>query len=131
MAFKNEQDKVNYQKKYYQDNKARLREQQKQYYYKNKRHIQYVNWRWQITKRFGITEEDYNNLLNNQKSKCAICGRREFAKRGIVIKRLAVDHCHKTGQIRGLLCSKCNGTLGWYEQCKEKIENYLKNNLSF
>lgn len=127
MAWKNEQDKINYQKEYYLKNKTKIDKEHKKYYRKNKRRISYINWRWQIKKRFGIDEEDYNLLLKLQNKRCAICGRREMAKVNGVVRRLAVDHSHKTGKVRGLLCSKCNGTLGWYEICRKKIENYLKN----
>lgn len=41
-------------------------------------------------------------------------------------KRIHVDHNHKTGKIRGLLCYRCNRTLGWYENWTEEIELYLK-----
>jgi len=128
MAFKNEWDKVKYQKEYYLKNKAKLDKEHKKYYRKNKKQIQYINWKWQIKKRFGIDENEYNLLLKCQNRRCAICGRREKAKINNIVKRLAIDHCHKTGKVRGLLCSKCNGTLGWYEKCQEKIEGYLKNN---
>lgn len=128
MAWKNEQDKINYQKEYWIKNKIRLLKQNKKYYEKNKRHISYMNWKLQIKKQFGIDEEDYNFLLKLQNKRCAICGRKEKAKVNGVVKRLAVDHSHKTGKVRGLLCSKCNGTLGWYEICRKKIESYLKSN---
>jgi len=63
-------------------------------------------------KNFGITPEKYADMLLAQKGKCAICGKKEsqivFGK----IKSLSVDHCHKTGKVRGLLCSCCNLLLG-------------------
>lgn len=51
---------------------------------------------------YGITTEDYNRILEEQNGKCAVCGKPPKTT------RLAVDHCHKTGKIRGLLCSYCN-----------------------
>lgn len=51
---------------------------------------------------YGITTEDYNQMLKEQDGKCAVCGKPPKTM------RLAVDHCHKTGKIRGLLCSYCN-----------------------
>ena len=54
--------------------------------------------------RFNITLADYENLLFQQREKCAVCNSHvSFFK-----KRLAVDHNHKTGEVRGLLCFKCN-----------------------
>jgi len=57
-------------------------------------------------KKYGITKEDFDKMLEIQQGVCAICSNQE---RG---KRLSVDHCHKTGKVRGLLCSSCNTSLG-------------------
>lgn len=54
--------------------------------------------------KFGITEADYDALLSKQQGCCAVCGRHHTAFR----KRLAVDHDHRTLEIRGLLCIHCN-----------------------
>lgn len=53
---------------------------------------------------YGLAKGEYETLFKAQDGRCAICGgkRRE---------RLSVDHCHKTGLIRGLLCRMCNGRL--------------------
>lgn len=58
-----------------------------------------------IAKTYGITASDYDSLLAAQGGKCAICRARPKSK------RLAVDHDHKTGAVRGLLCSRCNHDL--------------------
>jgi hypothetical protein len=57
-----------------------------------------------LTETYGITEDDYNRLLAAQDGKCAICG-------GLRRQNLDVDHDHKTGLIRGLLCKRCNRRL--------------------
>jgi len=59
--------------------------------------------------QYGITLEEYEILLTQQDGKCAIC--RMAAGR----KRLSVDHDHKTGAIRGLLCFPCNSALGRFK----------------
>lgn len=56
-------------------------------------------------KTFGLTAEEYEDLLARQGGVCAICRQRP------VSKRLAVDHDHQTGAVRGLLCSRCNHDL--------------------
>lgn len=56
--------------------------------------------------KFGITYEQYCEMLADQEHRCAVCRRQQLTK------RLAVDHCHKTGTIRGLLCDKCNRGIG-------------------
>ncbi len=57
-------------------------------------------------RKFGLTDLDYNKLLAAQNGLCAICHKRPGKK------RLAVDHCHKTGRVRGLLCTRCNIAIG-------------------
>lgn len=59
----------------------------------------------QLQKRYGITLSDYDTLLRRQRHLCAICRRRS-------VTSLGVDHDHRTGRIRGLLCGQCNQALG-------------------
>lgn len=69
----------------------------------------------QLKKKFGMTPADYNRLFHSQGGCCAICRRPETGKhpRGVNgIARLAIDHCHKSGKVRGLLCMNCNHLLG-------------------
>lgn len=65
---------------------------------------------------YGITEEEYDRLLAEQGGVCAICGEPETVdavnQHGTTLSRLCVDHNHETGQIRGLLCRRCNLGLG-------------------
>ncbi len=61
---------------------------------------------------FGISAAEYAALFDAQRGLCLICGLPEREKRNGKVKRLAVDHCHDTGVIRGLLCAKCNTGLG-------------------
>lgn len=58
-----------------------------------------------IRRDFDLSSEEYSALLNLQGGVCAICGQRP------VTRRLAVDHDHTTGEVRGLLCSRCNHDL--------------------
>lgn len=63
---------------------------------------------------YGLTPEEYAALLEAQSGVCAICERPERATRDGEPVRLAVDHCHATGVIRGLLCTACNRSLGLF-----------------
>jgi hypothetical protein len=79
-----------------------------------------------LVNNFGITLDDYNYLLTKQNNKCAICKKdvSEFKN------KLAVDHDHNTGEIRGLLCFRCNFGLSYFSENPETLENaanYLKN----
>jgi translation initiation factor 2 beta subunit (eIF-2beta)/eIF-5 len=62
-----------------------------------------------------ITMEEYYRLYNEQNGLCAICGKPESQKMKGKLANLAVDHDHKTGKVRGLLCFKCNTRLGALE----------------
>jgi hypothetical protein len=77
--------------------------------------------------KLGATADIYNDFYEKQNGKCGICER----KIGHITKdgreaRLALDHCHKTNKIRGLLCGKCNRGLGFLEENIEKALIYLK-----
>lgn len=84
-----------------------------------------------LQKSFGISLNYYKHLLQKQNGVCAICGKQEVVKdeKGI-IRSLAVDHCHTTMEVRGLLCTKCNQGIGSFldnvELLKSAIE-YLQN----
>ena len=60
-------------------------------------------------KVYGLTKDDYQQMLENQRGRCAICGKEPIRR------KLAVDHDHETGLIRGLLCFRCNFGLGWFQ----------------
>jgi len=84
----------------------------------------------QLKLSYGISLKDYNSILDSQEYKCKICGkkREEFE---IVGKKLFVDHCHKTGKVRGILCTKCNTGIGMFDDSIENLEaaiSYLKEN---
>lgn len=73
-----------------------------------------------LQKKWGITEEDYNDIKSAQNGRCAICLCKPRTK------NLAVDHDHKTGTIRGLLCHRCNhGLLGHAHDSVEMLERAL------
>ena len=58
--------------------------------------------------KYGITLDDYNKMFEEQHGCCALCGRHQSTLR----KNLSVDHNHKTGKVRALLCSACNTEVG-------------------
>jgi hypothetical protein len=66
-----------------------------------------------LRQKYDVSLEEYANLLASQNGVCAICQEPEKAKnRAGSIRLLAVDHCHASGKIRGLLCFECNRGLG-------------------
>lgn len=63
---------------------------------------------YNLKRKFNMSIEQYEARLANQGGKCATCSKSRSSNG----KALAVDHCHKTGKIRGLLCNECNTALG-------------------
>ena len=73
-----------------------------------------------LRREYGITLEDYNGLLSRQGGRCRICLKKY---------KLHVDHNHKTGRVRGLLCFRCNFGLGWWSEQPARLQralDYLK-----
>lgn len=66
---------------------------------------------WWLKTKYGITVEQYEALLEKQGHKCAICGKPHSV---VPYKRLNVDHDHKTGKVRGMLCHDCNLAIGFF-----------------
>jgi len=64
---------------------------------------------WNYSRVYGITQAQYDEMLEKQNGKCAICNNPDEVED----RKLAIDHCHTTGRIRGLLCGKCNRGLGF------------------
>ena len=81
--------------------------------------------RWsRIKKLYGLTKNDFFELLRDQNSTCAICGT------AINRDNAHVDHCHNNGQVRGLLCSKCNQAIGLLQDSEviiKKAAEYVVN----
>lgn len=73
--------------------------------------------RYRLLKRYGLTPEDYEQLLAAQGGACAIC--RKPPKVG---KPLNVDHCHATGAVRGLLCFRCNFGMSFFGEDPATLE---------
>jgi hypothetical protein len=79
---------------------------------------------WNLKHKFGITLLEYEKIRETQNYGCAICGLSCISG-----KRLAVDHNHITGLIRGLLCMSCNTAIGLFKENSElffKASLYLK-----
>lgn len=77
-----------------------------------------------IKRNYGLTIEQYNTMLIEQKCQCKICGKQHdpSVKRG----RLYVDHDHKTGEVRALLCGACNSGIGYFNHDTEIILRAIK-----
>lgn len=71
----------------------------------------------------GITKAQYDGLFEKQGGCCAICGIHESLAG---IKKLAIDHCHTEGHVRGLLCARCNTGLGQFRDSKDLLAKAIE-----
>ncbi len=100
----------------------------RRHYEANKKHYASTARRRNIRK-YGITIDEYDELLVKQAGVCAICGQHETRKIKGKLISLAVDHDHETGKIRGLLCAECNMAIGLLHESITALKtaiNYLQ-----
>lgn len=71
--------------------------------------------------KYGISKSEIENIWKKQGEACPICGK----KKEVSGKRFHIDHCHTTGKIRGLLCSKCNMGIGIFDEDLDRIQNAI------
>lgn len=125
--------KAKYAKGHWAENKERLQKQRRKYYAEHKVEIAAANarrdkkkgWAYRIMSCYGITAEQYYAMLKAQNGGCWICGSNPKKR------RLHIDHCHKSGKIRGLLCMRCNRALPWFSDSPERLHRaaeYLEKN---
>lgn len=76
----------------------------------------------QLFNDYGLIEDDYQAILRSQDYRCAICG---SDKPGGQWGRFVVDHCHRTGRVRGILCDSCNKRLGRLGDSLDKIAPFV------
>lgn len=101
--------------RYYRKHKETVLVKARLHYSKNK----YQCYLKSIKLKYGLTKENYNKLLIKQNYKCFLCLRK---------RKLVVDHNHKTNQIRGLLCQRCNIGIGFLDNTNlvQKAINYVR-----
>lgn len=137
-------------KQYYLDNKVAINTKTKKWSDANRDKCNASNRKYcaknpnkkrdeRLQRDFGITLENYQQMLAEQNGVCALCfqpEKRIISKNG-KISELAVDHCHATGKIRGLLCAQCNTGLGLFYDNTEVLTRaisyltqYKGNNMS-
>lgn len=99
--------------KWVKENPEKRKAQRHRVYIKGKRKAkdQYIRY------HYGISIEEFENLFQKQNGVCSICGKPETSKhqRG-TLKTLSIDHSHRTGKVRGLLCYNCNRGIGHLQE---------------
>lgn len=88
---------------------------EKTYRAKHKERYQQQHRNHSLMRLYGLTADQYNEILAKQGGTCAIC------LRPPVSRRLHVDHCHKTLVVRGLLCYRCNYGLGYFSTPEQLV----------
>jgi Recombination endonuclease VII len=121
---KNPEAKKEIKKRYRETHREELREKGRIYAKKNRK--RQSAYRRELRKdpiyrkneklkdKYGITLEDYNNMVDSQLNKCLIC-KNEFSESGNNFSGPCIDHSHMTGKIRGLLCRRCNAGIGGFD----------------
>lgn len=116
---RNEPGYKEYKRKYDSDykkkNREKIRDNQKKY---NSSELNLYKSRIKLIEKYGLTEDSYKLLEEKQKGCCAICK--------TSLDNPCIDHCHKTGEVRGLLCNKCNTAIGLLEDEVEILFNAYK-----
>lgn len=86
-----------------------------------------ASYRYTLKTVYGLTEDDYQKRYAQQNGSCSICLEHltnVFDE--VITKSQAIDHCHKTGIIRGLLCRQCNTALGMLKDDIESARRLVK-----
>ena len=115
-----------YQRWHYRNNKQTYKEKSAKSYQENKEYYLRNSTANARKRRFGVTQEDFDKMLEQQDNKCVICYT-------ALDQSACVDHCHTTGVVRGLLCRKCNAALGLFNDDPEAVgraKQYLEKNKS-
>ena len=84
---------------------------------------EHIKWKTFIKRTYGIDAETYYEMLEKQNYKCAICG--IAGNNNAVRSKMFIDHCHESGEVRGLLCSKCNMALGNFNDDIETLKSAI------
>jgi hypothetical protein len=138
LKFKVLYDKVNntekrkqYMKDYILRPGQKEKEKERRDKYRSKPSTKEIRHTDHYKRRYGITVQDYDMMHMEQNGLCKICNNPESRVSNGKTSRLAVDHCHNTGKVRGLLCWACNASLGRFKDSIEILESaisYLKKN---
>lgn len=121
-ALKNKEKLRIYNKKYRDKNKKTIQKKKQEYYKKNKEYILLSNEKRRFYSRYKITIEEKAIMLQSQGGKCAICEKQILLKD----RNTHVDHDHKTGKVRAILCLQCNGMIGHANDNIERLRAAIK-----
>jgi hypothetical protein len=118
-----------YRREYYARHKEKMNTAHRKWYSENKEKMALYKKKWlkehptynrvyNLDYLYGFSAEDYQKLVEEYQNRCGICG--------IELTEPHVDHDHKTGKVRGLLCQTCNLKLDWAWKYREEIQRYME-----
>lgn len=81
---------------------------------------------WDKSGKYKLEPGDYEKMVLIQNGLCGICGSDDPTGGNIRVKRFSIDHSHRTGEIRGLLCNKCNSALGMFQDSVKILNQAIK-----
>lgn len=87
---------------------------------------EHIKWKAFILRTYGITADQYYELLDEQDGTCALCKSSIVNNERITSNKLFIDHCHSSGKVRGLLCSKCNHGLGLFNDDVSLLQSAIE-----
>jgi len=116
------------QRRYREKNRELMREKSKHYRLINRETCIERTKKWQrenpdkakdtvYRRKYGISLSEYQNMVAKRNGRCDIC---------FEVKPLVIDHCHENGDIRGLLCDRCNVGIGCLEDNQERLISAAK-----
>lgn len=112
---------MRFKERYANDETFRLKKSEdgkKDYQLNKERHA--LRMRRRTLRQYNLSIEGYESLLQKQNGTCAVCNRKY-----VTSKSFDVDHDHKTGEVRGLLCNRCNTSLGLLQDDPALIRRLL------
>lgn len=101
-------------KKYREENKEKISLKKKEHYLANRK----SNLSKGRFRKYGISEETYQTMLDDQRGICAICG--------LSMDKPHVDHDHNSGKVRALLCGNCNTAIGLLKESIQTLESAIQ-----
>jgi hypothetical protein len=114
MGYQDKEKDRAWKKQWYAKNRDRIRAAARTRRKENPQAIQEIERRAAL-KRYGLTPETFEAMVEEQKGRCKVCQVMPQGKGNCGI--LHVDHDHRTGKVRSLLCMKCNTAMGLMNEC--------------
>ena len=120
------------QRKYWEtdwhvENREKLKQQKRDWYYQNKEKAREQQLKSYRQRTYGVSQDEYMEMLEEQDYVCAICGKPEcLVNPSGETRPLSIDHCHDTGKVRGLLCNRCNILLSRARDSVEILANAIE-----